>query len=128
MKKLLSLIIVLLIFNSVLPLKAQDLIKNSSVTGVCYAGNKINRFYIPPPKEFFRKGRIKKRRINNNLLYRFFQSGKNCNGVCSSILETMLPADTKFTIACQLGKNFNCRCTCSINCNTVMLRDGELML
>jgi len=56
MKRLISVLIGLLIFNTILPLWAQDIIKNSSVTGVCYAGKKISKFYIPPPKEFFRKG------------------------------------------------------------------------
>ena len=55
MKKVLFLLIGLLIFISVIPLQAQDLITNSSVTGVCYAGNKINRIYIPPPDEFYKK-------------------------------------------------------------------------
>ena len=48
MKRLLSLLIVLFVFNSVLPLMAQDLIKNSSVTGVCYAGNKVNKNLYSP--------------------------------------------------------------------------------
>ena len=47
MKKLFSLLLGLLIINSGLPINAQELIRNSSVTGVCYAGKKINRIYIP---------------------------------------------------------------------------------
>ena len=55
MRKYLSFFIGLVIFTSILPLQAQDLISNSSVTGVCYAGNKIKRIYIPPPDEFYKK-------------------------------------------------------------------------
>src|ERR1035437_8515775 len=98
MKRLLSLLTGLLIFNSVLPLTAQDLIKNSSVTGVCYAGNKINKFYIPPPKIFFSK-RGSKSGGSITVNYNGFSTqAKAAVDYATSILETMLPADTKITI------------------------------
>ena len=82
MKELLSFFIGLLIFTSALPLKAQKLISNSSVTGVCYAGNKIKRVYIPPPDVFYKKSGLKGGAINNGQLFWFFQPGQNSNGLC----------------------------------------------
>ena len=45
-----------LIINSI---NAQELIYNKSVTGVCYAGNKTTRIYIPPPQRFLKNDRSK---------------------------------------------------------------------
>lgn len=105
MKKLLSLLIGFLIFNSILTLRAQDLIKNSSVTGVCYAGNKIKRFYIPPPKEFFRKGGSKSGGSITIFYTGFFPNqAKTAMKYAASILETMLPSDAKFTIMASWEK------------------------
>lgn len=98
MKRLLSLLIVLCVFNSVLPLIAQDLIKNSSVTGVCYAGNKVTRIYIPPPKEFFIKGRSKNGGSITVNYTGFSTQAKAAMDYAVSILESILPADTKFTV------------------------------
>jgi hypothetical protein len=98
MKRHLSLLIVLLVFNSILPLGAQHLIKNSSLTGVCYAGNKINKFYIPPPKEFFRKDGSKSGGSITVNYTGFSSQAKVAVEYATSILEALLPADTKFTI------------------------------
>jgi hypothetical protein len=99
MKKFLSLFIGFMIFSSILPVRAHDLIKNSSVSGVCYAGKKISRFYIPPPKEYFDKVGSK----NGASIIVFYSSGfptlaKTAVENAASILRTLLPADTKFTI------------------------------
>ena len=88
-----------MIFSSIIPLRAHDLIKNSSVTGVCYAGKKISRFYIPPPKEYFDKVGSK----NGASIIVFYASGfptlaKTAVENAASILRTLLPAYTKFTI------------------------------
>jgi hypothetical protein len=98
MKKLLFFFTGLLVFGSMLHLQAQDLILNSSVTGVCYAGNKINRIYIPPPDKFFKKDALKSRGS-----VKFYYTGFSSQGIiameyAASILETMLPADAKLTI------------------------------
>jgi hypothetical protein len=104
MKKLISIFIVLLFFNLVLPLRAQDIIKNSKVTGVCYAGNKISKFYIPPPKEFYRK--IGSKRGGSIIIYYtgFSNPAKTAMEFAKSILETMLPPDTKFTVIASWEK------------------------
>ncbi|MCX6255031.1 MAG: hypothetical protein NTV31_11220 [Bacteroidia bacterium] len=99
MKKLLSLFIYLLIITLILPLQAQNLIKNSSVTGMCYAGNKINRIYIPPPDEFFKKAGSKGR-ASVTIYYNsgFTNQAMTAMDYAASILETMLPVNTKLTI------------------------------
>lgn len=98
MKRLISVLIGLLIFNTILPLWAQDIIKNSSVTGVCYAGKKISKFYIPPPKEFFRKGGSKSGGSITIYYTGFSNPAKTAMEYAKSILETMLPPDAKLTI------------------------------
>ncbi len=105
MKKFLSLLFSFLIVTSLLTLEAQKLIKNSSVTGVCYAGNKIKKIYIPPPDEFYKKAGSK----SGGSITIIYNSGFSSQAIiamnyASSILETMLPADTKLTISASWGK------------------------
>ena len=105
MKKLLSLFMGFMIFISILPLRAQDLKKNSSFTGICYAGKKISRFYIPPPKEYFSKVGLK----NGASIIVYYSAGfpalaKTAVEYAASILRTLLPADTKFTIIASWEK------------------------
>jgi len=104
MKRLFFLFTGLLFFTSVLPLKAQDLISNSSVTGVCYAGNKVKRIYIPPPSEFYKKAGFKSRGS-----IKFYYTGFSSQAItameyAASILETMLPPDAKITILASWEK------------------------
>ncbi len=79
-------------------LDAQELVLNSSVTGVCYAGQKVTRIYIPPPKEFYMK-----RGSKGIASVTFYYTGFPANVIpamerAALILETILPADTKVTI------------------------------
>jgi hypothetical protein len=104
MKRLLSLFSGFLIFISVLPLCAQDLIKNSSVTGVSYAGTKINKIYIPPPDEFFRKSSSKSGGSITIYYTGFSIQAKTAMEYAASILKKLLPADAKFTIAASWEK------------------------
>ena len=56
--KLTGFLVVVFLFLFAFPfsnLRAQGLIFNRSITGICYAGNKINKVYIPPPKSFSTK-------------------------------------------------------------------------
>ncbi|MEI8224945.1 MAG: hypothetical protein WCG82_03370, partial [Bacteroidota bacterium] len=104
MKRLFFLFTGFLFITSVLPLKAQDLISNSSVTGVCYAGNKVNRIYIPPPDEFYKKSGSK-----SEGSITFYYSGFSSQAItameyAASILKTILPADTKLTILASWEK------------------------
>jgi len=98
MKKLFSFFVGLLIITSILPLQAQDLVSNSSVTGVCYAGNKISRIYIPPPDEFYKKAGSKSGGSITIYYTGFSDLAKTAVEFAKSILETMLPADAKLTI------------------------------
>jgi hypothetical protein len=98
MKKLFSLLLGLLIINSGLPLNAQELIRNSSVTGVCYAGKKINRMYIPPPREFYRNGRSNGGAVITVNYTGFSTQAKAAVDYAVLILEKILPSDTRFTI------------------------------
>ena len=98
MKKLFSLFLGLLIINSGLPLNAQELIRNSSVTGVCYAGKKINRIYIPPPREFYRNGRSTGGGVITVNYTGFSAQAKAAVDYAVLVLEKLLPADTRFTI------------------------------
>jgi hypothetical protein len=96
---LFHLIFVLFLFvTSFLPLQGQKLIANSSVTGICYAGNKVNRIYIPPPDEFFRKSGTKGGGSITIYYSGFSIQAKTAMEYAASILRTMLPADTRLTI------------------------------
>jgi hypothetical protein len=107
MKKLFSIILILLLVTSTLPIRAQKLINNSSVTGVCYAGNTIKRIYIPPPDEFYKK-RGSKSGGSITVYYTGFTSeAKAAVEYAKSILETILPADTKLTISASWEKISN---------------------
>jgi hypothetical protein len=104
MKRFLILFTGLLIFIAFLPVTAQDLIKNTSVTGICYASNKINKFYIPPPAAFFRKNGSKSGASITVYYTGFSSQGIAAMEYATSILETMLPADTKFTVKASWEK------------------------
>ncbi len=98
MKRLLFLMIYGLIAASVLPLQAQKFISNSSVNAKCYAGNKVNRIYIPPPPEFFKKS-LNKGGASIKVYYTgFTPQAKTAFDYAVSILESVLPAGTKMTI------------------------------
>jgi len=99
MRKHFSIFIFLLIFTLVLPLQAQDFLVNSSVTGVCYAGNKTNRIFIPPPEKFYKKNGSKGGG-EITIYYSGFPNQETINPIehAASILEALLPADTKLTV------------------------------
>ncbi len=104
MKGKLSFLTILFILTSVVPLRAQDLIKNSRVTGVCYAGTKVNRIYIPPPKEFFKRNGSKSGGSITVYYSGFSSQAQAAVEYAASILRAMLPADTKFTINASWDK------------------------
>ncbi len=77
---------------------SQDLIYNKSVTGVCYAGNKTTRIFIPPPQKFLRNDGKKGGGTITVYYYGFNAEAKAAFDYAISILETMLPADTRTTV------------------------------
>ena len=97
MNKLFSVSITVLCLSLVLPLNAQKLIKNSAITGICYAGNKVTKMYIPPPGNMTRTG--KKTLASITVNYTGFSSqGKAAVQYAVLILENILPSDARFTI------------------------------
>ncbi|MBI5009509.1 MAG: hypothetical protein HZB98_07660 [Bacteroidia bacterium] len=80
-------------------LYSQDLIYNKSVTGVCYAGSKTSRIYIPPPGKF-----LNNRDGKGTGSITVYYSGFNAEALTAfeyavSILESILPEDTRTTIS-----------------------------
>jgi len=71
---------------------------NSSITGVSYAGNKTNRIYIPPPDEFFKKNAPKAGGSVTVYYYGFPSQVITAMDYAVSILESILPSDTRLTI------------------------------
>ena len=98
MKKVFFTLLLLLIFISGKTSQAQDLIPNSAITGVCYAGTKVNRIFIPPPDEFF-----KKKGSKGGGSVTFYYTGFSANAKiamehAAAILESILPSDVNVTI------------------------------
>ena len=84
-----------LIINSI---NAQELIYNKSVTGVCYAGNKTTRIYIPPPQRFLKNDRSKGGGSITVYYTGYSTEAMEAFEYAVSILEVLLPADTKTTV------------------------------
>jgi len=100
MKKLIFIFpILFFLLNQFLELNAQELVLNSSVTGVCYGSNKINLVSIPPPKDFYKK-RGTKGIASVTIYYSsgFTNAAYQAMEYAASILETIIPPDTKLTI------------------------------
>ena len=84
------------------PLYSQDVIRNSSITGICYAGNKVNRIFIPPPKDYFLKSGRKGATIK--VYYSGFTSApKAAFERAVSILSSLLPGNASFTVRATWG-------------------------
>jgi hypothetical protein len=90
--------------NQFSPIEAQKLIKNSAVTGVCYGSNKVVKSYIPPPPEFFKKGKSKGGGSITVYYTGFSKQASAAIDYAVTILESVLPADTKFTIKASWEK------------------------
>jgi len=104
MKKDLLYLILFLVVTSFIPLNGQKFIPNSSVTGVCYAGNKVNRIYIPPPDEFFKKSGTKSGGSVTIYYSGFSTQAKIAMEYAASILKAILPPDTRLTILASWEK------------------------
>ncbi len=99
MKKHICFFAALLIIASLEPVISQKLISNTGITGVCYAGNKVSRIYIPPPDEFFKKSGRKGGASITIQYTGFTASAKAAVEYAASILESILPEDTKITVS-----------------------------
>ena len=102
--KILSVSLAIFLIVSILPVRSQDRVYNSSITAVCYAGNKTKRIYIPPPEAFLKKSGTKSGGSVKIYYTGFTSQGETAMEYAKSILETMLPADTKLTILASWEK------------------------
>ena len=76
----------------------RNLLRIRSVTGVCYAGNKVNRIYIPPPKSFLTRSGIKGGGKITVIILGFRQTARTAVEFAVNILESVLPSDVKVTV------------------------------
>ena len=98
MKKQIISCYVIFLLLSVLRLDAQNLKSNSFITGVCYAGNKVNRMYIPPPANYF-KNRDSKGGASIDVIYNGFSTqAKVPVEKAVAILESLLSPEVKMTV------------------------------
>ncbi len=95
MRKIGIIIAVFLLLFPVPGIKAQELISNRSVTGVCYAGNKVKRIYIPPPKSFLTKSDSKGGGKITVVYSGFTTEARTAVEYAVKILESVLPSDLK---------------------------------
>ena len=126
MRKKGILITVFLILFPVLILKAQELISNNSVTGVCYAGNRVNRIYIPPPKNFRTKSDSKGGGKITVIYSGFSTEPRTAVEYAVKILESVLPSDLKMTIKASWSKISQLRRAWKFINYRLMQQDGEL--
>lgn len=75
----------------------QSFTKNSAITGVCYAGDRIKRLYVPPPDAFLKKGSKGGGTIIVNYSG-FSNQATVAVEYAVSIIEAMLPPDATFTV------------------------------
>lgn len=87
-----------LFFFPVLSVNAQELISNRSVTGVSYAGNKVNKIYVPPPKSFFDHAGSKGGGKITVFYSGFSAEARVAVDFAVKVLESVLPSDLKMTI------------------------------
>ena len=92
------LIAVFLFLFPVAGIKSQDLISNRSITGVCYAGNKVNRIYIPPPKSFLTRSDSKGGGKITVAYSGFSAEARTAVEYAVKILESMLPSEVKMNV------------------------------
>jgi hypothetical protein len=76
----------------------QEVVKPSLGFKSCYAGNKVNRIYVPPPKEFFLNNRMKGGATVTMLYSGFPPSAVKPMDYAASILASVLPSGTHITI------------------------------
>lgn len=96
MRKILDCFFFFLILST-LTAGGQSFKKNSAITGVCYAGDKIKRVYVPPPDEFLKKGSKGGGSIVVNYSG-FTDQAKTAVEYAVSILEAILPPDANIIV------------------------------
>lgn len=97
--------IILFLFLFINITRAQELIYNKSVTGVCYAGNKTTRIFVPPPQKFIKNDRSKGGGSITVYYTGFTSQAIKAFDYAISILESILPADAKITVMAVWERN-----------------------
>ncbi|MGE5421257.1 MAG: T9SS type A sorting domain-containing protein [Chloroflexota bacterium] len=83
--------------------EGQDFLKNSTVTGICYAGKNVHMLYIPPPDAFMKKGA--QGGGNITVYYTGFpENAKAAFEYAISVLESVLPSGTFLTVNAKWEK------------------------
>ncbi len=68
------------------------------VNSVCYAGNKVNRIFIPPPAKFLQKGGAQQEALISVIYVDFPEAPKAAFNYAVSILGSLLPEGTSLRI------------------------------
>lgn len=92
----LSVLLTIVLLAPVLP---QVLKSDRRITVVSYAGTKVNRIYLPPPKEFFYKKDSKGGAEISVTYYNFPLTARKSVDYAVSILQTLLPAGTRISVS-----------------------------
>lgn len=82
-------------------INAQKLVRNAIPSGICYAGDKVKKIYVPPPERYLQKAGQGSGAQITVYYSGFSQSSVNAFEYAVSILESILPADSKITIAAE---------------------------
>lgn len=98
MTKAILLVLSLFFAASRTALIAQELIPNRSVTGVCYAGTRVNKIFIPPPKEASQRAGSKGGGTINVSYTGFSSEARTAVEYAVNIMESVLPEDVKINI------------------------------
>jgi hypothetical protein len=98
MKRLTTVIFYFLILSPATRLFSQEAVRKPVTLSACYAGNKVKRIYVTPPKEFF-TGLNKKGKATVTIKYTGFSaSAIVAMDYAASILESILPPETNITV------------------------------
>jgi hypothetical protein len=103
-KKRVLIFILIACFSKATALYSQSVVRSDKVIAVSYAGSKVNRIYIPPPKEFLLKSGSKGKGATIKVYYSGFTSAPRAAfEYAVSILSSLLPSNAVFTIRANWG-------------------------
>jgi hypothetical protein len=98
MKRLTLTIICFLFLSPASSLFSQEAIKKPVVLSNCYAGNKVTRVYVPPPKEYYSRLNKKGGATVTVICSGFPATAKTAVEFAASILQSVLPSDAHITV------------------------------
>jgi hypothetical protein len=84
--------------------QAQKFIPNESVNTRCYAGKKVNRIYVPPPTSFYKRSASEGGARIKVYYTGFPDAARVAFNYAVSILESVLPSDTRLSILANWQK------------------------